>query len=86
MRSYTKQEEAEIYLRRGDEEIPVIVEAYVTAGHPAKIDGPPERCYPSEPDECELVSAIDESGKDWLSTFSSIELEEAREKIFEKAF
>jgi len=38
-------------------EIEVDVEFTFTKGYPANIFGPPENCYPGEPDEFEIESA-----------------------------
>ena len=38
------------------ETLEVTVKANYTPGYPAKIWGPPERCYPAEPAEVELLS------------------------------
>ena len=44
------------------ETLEVTVKANYSPGSPAKISGPPEHCYPAEPEEVELLSIHGDSG------------------------
>ena len=43
-------------------EVEITVEAKYIPGDPGRLSGPPEDCYPPEPPEVEIVSAVDPDG------------------------
>lgn len=46
------------FLDAGYDGLRVEIEYSFTAGYPAKTDGPPERCYPGQDDEVEIMSMV----------------------------
>lgn len=40
----------------------VLVTGTYYPGHPGRVTGPPEHCYPPDPDEYEVASSTDEAG------------------------
>lgn len=72
----------EVTLERGDDEI--YVSCNVDLSHQAaRLYGPPEDCWPEET-ECNINNAIDEDGKDILSTLGQKDIDRIEEDAWEE--
>lgn len=54
------------------------VECSVSPGDPGCTYGPPERCYPPEPPEVEVLRVFDEDGKERPDLVAAVEADLAR--------
>jgi hypothetical protein len=59
------------------------VECSVSPGDPGRTYGPPERCYPPEPPEVEILRVFDSAGKERSDLLPRVEM--AWDEIEEKA-
>jgi len=71
---------ATIIVERDDEEIELNLEGYYTPGTPGKLYGPPEDCYPDEPEDAELEAVLLD-GEPWEGQLTDEERKAAIEAL-----
>ena len=79
--------EVSFSVERGEEEVCLLVRGTASPVVPGRTFGPPERCYPDEGGDVEIVEIVlDAPGNAaWTGTLTREEEKRASEKLFEEA-